>query len=265
MSILKAYIKPVLNEEINKEINKETITIEEYEEKKHKDKIYCSFGHELIAKKGTHKIHHFCHKNKNECGEIYNKMGEWHNSMQNRIMKKYIEIPIKKKDHNNKLKLHIADVKTDENIIIEYQKSIISENIILERDYFYNKYFKKLIWVFYISRNDLNIIEQYGDLICFKFNKGSQYFLSSTSKSYLDQNKNGLIEVLYKHKTKNTYSYIFGKYVSFKDFDTLYLKNCLNKNCDNRIDRPQYDIKFKTNILQQTQFIKKYIHNYTIV
>jgi hypothetical protein len=263
MSIRKAYI--------NKDINK-YIFINEYNEELHKNKIYCYLGHELIAKKGTKKIHHFCHKNKEiSCCDRYNKMSEWHCYMQNRINTKNLEISVKNYDINNKLKLHIADVITDDNIVIEFQKSVIDKSILYERDYFYNKYFKQLIWVFCIFRNDINIIDKYGDLICFNINKGSNYFLYCGSKSYLDQGKNGLIEILYKNKTNKTnkkkshnYNYIIGRYISFKQFDNLYLKNCLLSNCDNRIERPVYKYDFITTKQQQKDFISKYIPNYKI-
>lgn len=264
MSIIKAYIYNDKNK---------PIFIDEYKKELHKDNIYCYLGHKLIAKKGKKKKHHFCHKNSNiSCCDKENKMGEWHRYMQNRIQKEYLEIPIKNIDHQNNMKLHIADVITNDNIVIEYQKSVVDQSILHERDYFYNKYCKKLIWVFYITRNDIRVIDSCGDLICFTIDKGSDYFLYCNSKSYLDQGINGFIEILYKNKTnykKNkklyNYNYIIGRCISFKQFDDLYLSNCLLSDCDNRIDRPQYEYKNDITITKQQKdnFISKYIKDYT--
>jgi competence CoiA-like predicted nuclease len=96
---------------------------------------------DLIAKCGEIKIWHFAHKTKNDCSSWWKPMTEWHKSWQEQFPKKYREVVHKDPETGEK---HIADIKTDDDVIIEFQHSPISIKEIQSRENFYGK---KMIWV----------------------------------------------------------------------------------------------------------------------
>jgi competence CoiA-like predicted nuclease len=72
---------------------------------------------DLIAKCGEIKIWHFAHKSKNDCSSWWKPMTEWHKSWQEQFPKKYREVVHKDPETGEK---HIADIKTDDDVIIEF-------------------------------------------------------------------------------------------------------------------------------------------------
>jgi len=95
-------------------------------------------GSELVAKCGEIKVHHWAHKKK--CDDHWwENETEWHRNWKNKFPKEWQEI-IQRDESNEK---HIADVKTSNGWVIEFQHSPISREERDSRDYFYNK----LIWI----------------------------------------------------------------------------------------------------------------------
>lgn len=229
MSIQKCYLENDLNKPIH---------ISEYKEE-YKGKIYCCDGHQVVAKKGQKVIHHFAHKKGDEAGDHCSReLGEWHRYMQNRIKDENLEIIM---HHDGKK--HIADVLTPEGIVVEFQKSIIPPEIILEREAYYKKHMKDIVWVFYLEGHDLDIVDQDCDIIAFKIAKGSKFFLASQEKSFLDQGKRGYIELISKGK-----NFHIGRLWTWKQFDETYLKSCLKEGADTRYERRGYEFEGKGNV-----------------
>jgi len=97
-----------------------------------------SCGSELIAKCGEVYIHHWAHKKK--CDDHWwENETEWHRNWKNQFPEDWQEV-IHRDETGEK---HIADVKTSEGWVIEFQHSYLEPDERRARDNFYNK----LIWV----------------------------------------------------------------------------------------------------------------------
>jgi len=95
-------------------------------------------GSELVAKCGEIKVHHWSHKKK--CDDYWwENETEWHRNWKNKFPKEWQEI-IQKDESGEK---HIADVKTSNGWVIEFQHSTIASEERNSRD----KFYQKLIWV----------------------------------------------------------------------------------------------------------------------
>ncbi|MDB9938883.1 hypothetical protein OAD78_06880 [Candidatus Thioglobus sp.] len=95
-------------------------------------------GNDLVAKCGEINIHHWSHKKK--CDDHWwENETEWHRNWKNYFPKEWQEII----HYDESGERHIADVKTSEDWVIEFQHSAIDKEERLSRDNFYNK----LIWI----------------------------------------------------------------------------------------------------------------------
>lgn len=95
---------------------------------------------ETIAKCGTKKIHHWAHKSLKHCDNWWENETEWHRKWKSHFPKDWQEVVHFDNQTNEK---HIADVKTDKGIIIEFQNSPMSIKELVSREQFY----KKMVWV----------------------------------------------------------------------------------------------------------------------
>lgn len=104
-------------------------------------KGHCEFClKETIAKCGKKNIFHWAHKNTEHCDSWWENKTQWHRDWQNKFPKNWQEVIHYDAETNEK---HIADIKTKDNTIIEFQNSIISLDEVIKRENF----FKKIIWV----------------------------------------------------------------------------------------------------------------------
>ena len=134
----------------------------------------CPFcGDALLARCGKVKVNHWAHKKKFACDNWWENETEWHRSWKNQYPIEWQEIVMF--DERTKEK-HIADVKTPDGLIIEFQHSKISELERKSRESFY----KKIIWVVDGSRRK----------------RDSNRFLSGL-KSYGHEIQKGVYEVDY--------------------------------------------------------------------
>lgn len=99
---------------------------------------YC--GAELIARCGNIKMNHWAHKGKLMCDVWWENETEWHRAWKNNFPVEWQEI-IHFDDNTGEK--HIADTKTTEGWVLEFQHSPIKQEEILSRNTFY----KKIIWV----------------------------------------------------------------------------------------------------------------------
>jgi len=95
---------------------------------------------DTIAKCGTVKIRHWAHKSKVPCDPWWENETEWHRAWKNQYPAEWQE-----KIHIDSTtgEKHIADIKTVDDLIIEFQHSAIHPNEIKSREAFY----KNMAWV----------------------------------------------------------------------------------------------------------------------
>lgn len=97
-------------------------------------------GKPVISKCGEKKIHHWSHKGKIECDPWKENETEWH-----RTWKDYFPVDNQEVIHRDETtgERHIADVKTNDGIVIEFQHSPIKPEERKSR----NDFYKRIIWV----------------------------------------------------------------------------------------------------------------------
>ena len=125
------------------------VSAEEYKKSENLDLRCPCCNSQVVAKQGEINVWHFAHKVKNKCSEWFKPMTEWHINWQKQFPEKNREIIHKCEKTGEK---HIADVKTDNGIVIEFQHSSISSKEIKSREEFYGE---KMIWV--LDGNAFNI------------------------------------------------------------------------------------------------------------
>lgn len=94
---------------------------------------------EMIAKCGDIKVWHWAHKGRRTCDPWWENETEWHRTWKGQFPKEWQEF-VNRDDSGEK---HIADVKTDQGWVIEFQHSRIDPEERRVRDAFY----PKLVWV----------------------------------------------------------------------------------------------------------------------
>jgi competence protein CoiA len=99
---------------------------------------YCES--ELIAKCGTCKTPHWAHKAIRNCDPWWENETEWHRSWKNKFLEDWQEKLLFDEETSEK---HIADVRTDKGLVIEFQHSFINPNERIARE----KFYKKMVWV----------------------------------------------------------------------------------------------------------------------
>ena len=97
-------------------------------------------GNPVIAKCGEFRVHHWAHKSKVDCDNWLEKETEWHRNWKNKFPKDWREIVLYDEQTGEK---HIADIRSPNGIVIEFQHSPITPQERKSREYFY----KKIIWV----------------------------------------------------------------------------------------------------------------------
>ena len=97
-------------------------------------------GQPMIAKCGKLKIHHWAHKSKANCDSWWENETEWHREWKNCFPKEWQEIITINEATGEK---HIADVRTNEGIVIEFQHSYITQEERILRE----SHYKKMVWV----------------------------------------------------------------------------------------------------------------------
>ena len=101
-------------------------------------------GTEVIAKCGNRKVWHWAHKTKQTCDHWWENETQWHRDWKDKFPKEWQEI-IHVAENGEK---HIADVKTDKGLVIEFQRSSITREEIEVRSNFY----ENMIWIIDTTR-----------------------------------------------------------------------------------------------------------------
>jgi competence protein CoiA len=104
-------------------------------------KGFCqSCGAEMIAKCGELKVNHWAHEKKRHCDTWWETETEWHREWKANFPMEWQEIV--QFDPGTKEK-HIADVRTDKELVVEFQHSHINPVERRQREDFY----KNMIWI----------------------------------------------------------------------------------------------------------------------
>lgn len=143
----------------------------------------------VIPKQGNCNIHHFAHVSK--CTDPwYYDMSKWHSDWQAQFPQKNREVVI---EYNNEK--HRADVMAC-GYIVEFQHSSITSEEFDERNEFYLKYGKKVIWIFdFVDEYKYDKMECY-DEWCGKNDNGGKYrwrYPKRFLKNYIPQRDKNII------------------------------------------------------------------------
>lgn len=104
-------------------------------------KGFCqSCGAEVIAKCGEFKINHWAHKKIRQCDTWWETETEWHREWKGNFPFEWQEVIQFDRLTNEK---HIADVRTDKGLVVEFQHSHINPVERRQREDFY----KNMIWI----------------------------------------------------------------------------------------------------------------------
>jgi hypothetical protein len=98
-----------------------------------------SCGSELVAKCGEVRINHWAHKGKRTCDPWWENETDWHRSWKVQFPIYWQEV-IQFDENDEK---HIADVKTENGWVLEFQRSYLNPEERRAREAFYTK----LVWV----------------------------------------------------------------------------------------------------------------------
>lgn len=99
-----------------------------------------SCGSELIAKCGDIKVNHWAHKGVRSCDPWWENETQWHREWKGNFSTDWQEIILRDETTNEK---HIADIRTPQEFVIEFQHSYIDPVERKKRESFY----KKMLWV----------------------------------------------------------------------------------------------------------------------
>ncbi len=97
-------------------------------------------GSELIAKCGEYRIDHWAHKSKRNCDQWWENETPWHRSWKNNFPIEWQEVLLPDEQTGEK---HIADVRTTDCLVIEFQHSRIDPQERNKREEFY----QAMVWV----------------------------------------------------------------------------------------------------------------------
>lgn len=101
---------------------------------------YCPIcSSKLIAKCGDVKVNHWAHKGNRNCDPWWENETDWHRSWKNNFPNNWQEI-VHLAENGEK---HIADVKTDNDWVLEFQHSYLKPDERRSRNAFYTK----LVWI----------------------------------------------------------------------------------------------------------------------
>jgi hypothetical protein len=108
-----------------------------------------SCASEMVAKCGQHKLWHWAHKSRVHCDPWWEPETDWHREWKNHFPKKWHETVLFDSVSGEK---HIADVKTELGLVIEFQHSPMTPAEMKSREDFYNN----MVWIVDGCRGELD-------------------------------------------------------------------------------------------------------------
>lgn len=97
-------------------------------------------GAELIAKCGDLKVNHWAHKGIRNCDPWWENETEWHRAWKSNFSTDWQEVIMTDETTGEK---HIADIRSEYGVVVEFQHSHIDPMERIKRETFY----KKMLWV----------------------------------------------------------------------------------------------------------------------
>lgn len=97
-------------------------------------------GSDLIAKCGSLKMHHWAHRAIRNCDPWWENETEWHREWKSNFPDKSQEVIMHDEQTGEK---HIADVRTEHGLVIEFQHSAIKPQERIARE----KFYKNMVWI----------------------------------------------------------------------------------------------------------------------
>lgn len=98
-----------------------------------------SCGDAMIARCGQHRVWHWAHRGTRTCDHWWEPETEWHRAWKNCFPKGWQEMVHTSKDGEK----HIADVKTERGVALEFQHSFLSRDERESREAFY----RNMVWI----------------------------------------------------------------------------------------------------------------------
>ena len=127
----------------------------------------------VIAKCGQIKVNHWAHSKSSHCDKWWESETEWHRAWKNHFPEEWQEVITYDEKTGEK---HIADIKTDQGFVIEFQHSHIKPEEQKSREEFY----KNMIWVVDGTRLKLTFPRFYKS-----FHQGNFHLIPNTRVFYL--------------------------------------------------------------------------------
>lgn len=102
--------------------------------------VCCNCGASTQAKCGTRKVWHWAHLSREHCDSWWESETEWH-----RLWKAHFPYQNQEVTHFDEVtgEKHIADIKTDNGMVVEIQNSPMNETEMFSRENFYGK----MMWI----------------------------------------------------------------------------------------------------------------------
>lgn len=97
-------------------------------------------GAPVIAKCGIQKVNHWAHRNTKMCDSWWETETEWHRAWKNNFPIEWQEVFLPDEQTGEK---HIADVRTEHGLVIEFQHSHITPEERIARE----KFYKNMVWI----------------------------------------------------------------------------------------------------------------------
>jgi len=187
---------------------------------------------ELISKCGEINIWHWAHKINSDCDFGKENETKWHRDWKTFVSKEEREVVVNGFDNYNLMSKKIADVKTKQGLVIEFQHSPIEINEIKIREAVY----RNMIWVFdvqdilqsfklldkekkYYVTNDL----LHRGYVSFRWKWGRKSYEECSKPIFLDLGDDRILYIkkIYYGKYVGGYGYI----VSKEAFIQKYMRN----------------------------------------
>lgn len=94
----------------------------------------------VVAKCGEQRVHHWAHERNKMCDSWWEPETEWHRSWKNHFPNEWQEVFLPDEQTGEK---HIADIRTNHALVIEFQHSSIKPQERFSRE----KFYRNMIWV----------------------------------------------------------------------------------------------------------------------
>lgn len=94
-------------------------------------------GADMVARCGTQRVWHWAHRGRRHCDHWWENETQWHRDWKNHFPADWQEITARD-EHGE---LHIADIKTDKGLVVEFQHSFLKREEAQKRTQFHNPMF----------------------------------------------------------------------------------------------------------------------------